>query len=98
MFLLSICLGIALLNCLCWNMREAKRFGFGKGSIRKFRFEIQTTLEGTADNCRELYCNFQCSPAKVGCLSLALCLWIPYIRLSLYWGNSDLPDGKEGEL
>jgi len=95
MFLLSICLGIVLLNCLCWNMKETKLFEFSKGSIRKLKFEVETALEGTADDCRELLCEFQCSPTKTGYFHLELCLWIPYMNLSFYW-NHEIPDEKEG--
>ena len=95
MFLLSICLGIVLLNCLCWNMKETKLFEFSKGSVRKFRFEVKTALGGTSDDCRKLLCEFQCCPTKAGYFNLAFCLWVPYVSLSLYWGNSDLPNEKE---
>ena len=95
MFLFFTFLGVVLLYCLCWNMKETKRFEFGKGNIRKFRFEIIAVLEGTTDDCRGLLYTFSCCPAKQGYFELALCLWIPFVSLNLYWGNVNLPNEKE---
>jgi len=98
MFLFFTFLGIVLLYCLCWNMKETKRFEFSRGDWKRFRLSIRTALEGTSnDGCRELLCEFRCYPTKTGYLDLALCLWIPFVGLSIHWGNWDIPN-KEAEL
>jgi hypothetical protein len=94
MFMFFTFLGVVLLYCLCWNMKETKRFEFGKGSVRKFKFQVEAALEGTSDACRAFSCGFACCPTKQGYFELTLGLWIPFVSLNLYWGNSDSPESE----
>jgi len=94
MFLFFTFLGIVLLYCLCWNMKETKQFEFSKGAVRKFEFQVEAALEGTTGGCRELLYIFSCCPTKQGYFELTLGLWIPFVSLNLYWGNSDSPESE----
>ena len=90
MFLLCFCLGIVLLNCLCWNMKETKELEFSRGRVSRFRFSISVELEGSATDYRELSCEFRCSPTKTGYLFFSFALWIPFVSLNLYWNEGGL--------